>query len=235
MTKNEDQANLPTQQSLEDLQREIVPSSTVKKVLSLSNKLTGEFRIRYETALDLVVAKLNFIDRGYELENDVTLIDSLQHRIKSPESIVGKLERKHLNVGTEAIFDQIQDIAGVRVITKFVSDIQTIRDLIAGQPDMAIVKEKDYVNNPKENGYRSLHLIVKVPIYLSNGKEMIPVEIQIRTVGMNFWASLEHELNYKQDVQDKEQLKTELKQKAIDIIQLDEDMDMLRHKIRKPR
>ncbi|WP_082620538.1 GTP pyrophosphokinase [Lentilactobacillus senioris] len=218
---------------VDDLPSELSTGAAVKEVLNLTQKFDGEFKIRYQTALDLIVAKLNFIDRSYQLEHDATLIDSIQSRIKSPDSIVEKMERKQLNFTTDRIADYIRDIAGVRVITRFISDIETMQRLIKEQPDIQVVTEKDYVANPKANGYRSLHLIVEVPVYLSTGEERIPVEIQIRTIGMNFWASLEHELNYKKDIPNKEQLRTDLTRKAHDITQLDEEMDDLRAKIRK--
>lgn len=226
------QADFHPRRIVDDLPGELNTGAAVKEVLNLTQKFDGEFNIRYQTALDLVVAKLNFLNRSYQLEHGVTLIDSLQSRIKSPDSIVEKMERKHLDLATDRIADYIRDIAGVRVITKFVSDIEVMHQLIQNQPDIKVVTEKDYVTHPKENGYRSLHLIVEIPVYLNTGEERIPVEIQIRTIGMNFWASLEHELNYKKNIPNKEQLRTDLTRKAHDITQLDEEMDSLRAKIR---
>lgn len=199
----------------------------------MSSKFAGEFEIRYQTALDLVVDKLKFIDRSYQLEHDVKLIDSLQHRIKTLESIMEKIQRKGLMNNPTDVRNKIRDIAGVRVITKFLTDIETVHQLIKDQPDIEIVQEKDYIRYPKPNGYQSLHLIVEVPIYLSTGTERIPVEIQIRTIAMNFWASLEHELNYKKDVDNKEQLRDDLRRKADDITKLDVEMDQIRQELRK--
>ncbi|MGF7437077.1 GTP pyrophosphokinase [Lentilactobacillus senioris] len=231
--KNKSDLHPQPHRIVDDLPSELNTGAAVKEVLNLTQKFDGEFKIRYQTALDLIVAKLRFIDRSYQLEHEVTLIDSVQSRIKSPDSIVEKMERKQLNFATDRIANYIRDIAGVRVITRFISDIETMHRLIKNQPDIQVVTEKDYVTHPKANGYRSLHLIVEVPVYLNTGEERIPVEIQIRTIGMNFWASLEHELNYKKDIPNKEQLRADLTRKAHDITQLDEEMDELRAKIRK--
>lgn len=233
MSDNNQQPRNPNLGDLANLPSDLLSGDVVKQALNMSSKFAGEFEIRYQTALDLVVDKLKFIDRSYQLEHDVKLIDSLQHRIKTLESIMEKIQRKGLMNNPTDVRNKIRDIAGVRVITKFLTDIETVHQLIKDQPDIEIVQEKDYIRYPKPNGYQSLHLIVEVPIYLSTGTERIPVEIQIRTIAMNFWASLEHELNYKKDVDNKEQLRDDLRRKADDITKLDVEMDQIRQKLRK--
>lgn len=233
MSDNNQQPSNLNLGNLANLPSDLLSGDVVKQALNMSSKFAGEFEIRYQTALDLVVDKLKFIDRSYQLEHDVKLIDSLQHRIKTLESIMEKIQRKGLMNNPTDVRNKIRDIAGVRVITKFLTDIETVHQLIKDQPDIEIVQEKDYIRYPKPNGYQSLHLIVEVPIYLSTGTERIPVEIQIRTIAMNFWASLEHELNYKKDVDNKEQLRDDLRRKADDITKLDVEMDQIRQKLRK--
>lgn len=233
MSDNNQQPSNLNLGDLANLPSDLLSGDVVKQALNMSSKVAGEFEIRYQTALDLVVDKLKFIDRSYQLEHDVKLIDSLQHRIKTLESIMEKIQRKGLMNNPTDVRNKIRDISGVRVITKFLTDIETVHQLIKDQPDIEIVQEKDYIRYPKPNGYQSLHLIVEVPIYLSTGTERIPVEIQIRTIAMNFWASLEHELNYKKDVDNKEQLRDDLRRKADDITKLDVEMDQIRQKLRK--
>lgn len=233
MSDNNQQPSNLNLGDLANLPSDLLSRDVVKQALNMSSKFAGEFEIRYQTALDLVVDKLKFIDRSYQLEHDVKLIDSLQHRIKTLESIMEKIQRKGLMNNPTDVRNKIRDIAGVRVITKFLTDIETVHQLIKDQPDIEIVQEKDYIRYPKPNGYQSLHLIVEVPIYLSTGTERIPVEIQIRTIAMNFWASLEHELNYKKDVDNKEQLRDDLRRKADDITKLDVEMDQIRQKLRE--
>ncbi|VDG22956.1 GTP pyrophosphokinase [Lactiplantibacillus mudanjiangensis] len=153
------------------------------------------------------------------------LIDSKQSRIKSPDSIVGKLRRKKLPLTFEAVFNNLHDIAGIRLIVRFVSDIKIVEDLLATQADIKVLKVKDYVHHPKANGYQSLHLILGVPVYTVDGPNIIEVELQIRTIAMNFWASLEHELNYKKNVPDQVTLQRSLTKKARLITKLDQEMD----------
>lgn len=204
-----------------------------QRTISDSMKLAEAFMIRYRTAMDFVMDKLNFLNREFKLKNDYDLVDSMQHRIKTPDSILEKVDRKHFPKTRDTIFNKLHDIAGVRVITRFISDVYTIEDMLMAQPDVTVVQRKDYIEYPKENGYRSLHLIVSVPIYLSSGTENIDVEIQIRTIAMNFWASVEHELNYKKDVANKTLLRENLSQTADDVSLLDQKMDRLRGRIWK--
>jgi len=189
------------------------------------------YSLRYEVAMKLVLDKLDYISREYELRYGYALIDSKQSRIKSPESIVGKLQRKHLPLTFNAVFTELHDIAGIRLIVRFLSDVKTVEDLLATQADIKVLRVKDYIHHPKTNGYQSLHLILGVPIYTVDGPSIIEVELQIRTIAMNFWASLEHELNYKKNVPEQATLQASLTKKAQLITELDQEMDDIKRRM----
>ena len=153
----------------------------------------------YSAAIREVQTKLQILDEDFEMMHDHDPIHHMETRIKSIDSILGKLERKGLEVSLESITENLTDIAGVRVICHYVEDIYAVADLLKSHADVEVVKETDYIKTPKANGYRSLHLVVKIPVYFVDGMVKMPVEIQIRTMAMNFWASLEHKLRYKSD------------------------------------
>lgn len=153
----------------------------------------------HEAAIEQVTAKLNILKGEFQFSNDRNPISSISSRIKSKESIVYKMQKKGLPMTISAMVENIYDIAGVRVICPFMSDVYYVAQMLARQPDIDIITVKDYIRNPKENGYRSLHLIVNVEVYFANTSRKIPVEIQIRTIAMDFWASTEHQLRYKKD------------------------------------
>lgn len=153
----------------------------------------------YQAAADEIVTKLQTLDNEFSAKYRRNPIHTLKSRIKSPESILGKLNRKGLPVSAASIKNNLYDIAGVRVICEYIDDIYTLAGLLTSHDDIELIKTKDYIRNPKPNGYRSLHIVVNVPVFLSTGKDYAPVEVQIRTMAMDFWASLEHELHYKTD------------------------------------
>lgn len=189
----------------------------------LANALDDEslqaFQRIYDTSRDLmscyrcaimeVETKFRVLSERFSLQHDRNPIDTIQHRLKSPESIRGKLLRKNLPFSLEAIEGNIFDIAGVRVICSFVDDIYMLADCLLQQDDITLIARKDYIRNPKPNGYRSLHLIVEVPIFLQNEKKFMKVEVQLRTIAMEFWANLEHQLRYKKDLPPELLIKTE--------------------------
>lgn len=189
------------------------------------------YSLRYEVAMKLVLDKLDYISREYELRYGYALIDSKQSRIKSPESIVGKMRRKQLPLTFDAVFSNLHDIAGIRLIVRFLSDVKTVEDLLATQADIKVLKVKDYIHHPKQNGYQSLHLILGVPVYTVDGPNIVEVELQVRTIAMNFWASLEHELNYKKNVPHQADLQQSLTKKAQLITQLDQEMDDIKQRM----
>lgn len=151
----------------------------------------------YRGGIKEIVTKLEILNEQYEVLNDHSLIHSLESRVKAPESIIEKLGRYGFDISLESARKNLTDIAGIRVVTCFISDIYDLAELLLKQDDITLITKKDYVKEPKENGYRSLHLIVSVPVFLADRTEHVPVEIQIRTISMDFWGSLEHLLRYK--------------------------------------
>ena len=146
-------------------------------------------------------------------------------------SIAEKLKRLGKPVNMDEIMENLNDVAGIRVICPFIQDIYRVADMLTRQDDITVIKVKDYIKNPKENGYRSYHLIVEVPVFFSDVTQPMRVEVQIRTVAMNFWASLEHQIRYKKDIEDAEKITKELKECADIIAVTDEKMQKLKDKI----
>lgn len=167
----------------------------------------------YRCAIMEVETKFNVLNKEFSLTYDRNPIENIESRLKSPESIIEKLQRKNLPFSARVIEEKLNDIAGVRVICAFSDDIYLLSEYLLQQDDITLLKKKDYIRNPKENGYRSLHLIVETPIYLHNEKRMMKVEVQLRTIAMDFWASLEHRIYYKKG-QDNAELRSELKECA---------------------
>lgn len=151
----------------------------------------------YESAIKEIETKLDIIDSEFQSNFERNPIHSISSRVKSPESIAQKLMKKGIPITAESIISHLHDIAGVRVVCCYINDIYAVLHLLSMHDDIQIVQIKDYIKNPKPSGYRSLHVIVTVPVFLSSGKKLVPVEIQIRTIAMDFWASLEHQLHYK--------------------------------------
>ncbi|MBQ9949715.1 MAG: GTP pyrophosphokinase family protein [Clostridia bacterium] len=156
-----------------------------------------EMQHNYNAAIKEVRTKLEILSDEFAAKHDHNPIHNIESRLKSPHSIVKKLRKRSLNVSVPSARENLHDIAGVRVICCYIDDIYTIANLLTSQNDITLIQIKDYIKDPKPNGYRSLHLVLSIPIFLSEGPVDIPVEIQIRTVAMDVWASLEHELRYK--------------------------------------
>lgn len=185
----------------------------------------------YQAAADEIVTKFQILDNEFSAKYQRNPIHTLKSRIKSPDSIIGKLNRKGLPISVEAIRNNLYDIAGVRVICQYIDDIYTLAGLLTSHDDIELLKTKDYIKNPKPNGYRSLHIVVNVPVFLSTGKDYAPVEIQIRTMAMDFWASLEHELHYKTSKNVDQTLSDELYYCAETIADTDRRMQEIYKKI----
>lgn len=156
-----------------------------------------ELMMEYECAILEVKTKLDVLNNEFKNNAERNPIESIKTRIKTPESLYEKLERKGIEKSLESIRTEIFDVAGIRVVCPFIDDIYTVAEMLSAQDDIKIISRKDYIKNPKKNGYRSLHLVVEIPIFLSTGKKPMYVEVQIRTIAMNFWASLEHQIHYK--------------------------------------
>lgn len=179
----------------------------------------------YESAIKQIETKLDILNKEKKVSGRRNPIETVKSRIKSPQSIVAKLEKRNLPVTFDSMISNLHDIAGVRVICPYISDIYSVRDILAKQPDIKLLEEKDYIKNPKESGYRSLHLVAEVPVYLSNSTHNVQVEIQIRTIAMDFWACLEHELRYKTTTNVPESVRRELFRVAETIAMTDREME----------
>lgn len=185
----------------------------------------------YRCAMMEIETKFRVLDEEFSLKYDRNPISSIKTRIKSVPSIIEKLERRDLPFDVDSIENYINDIAGIRVTCPFPEDVYLLADSLLKQDDIMLIKKKDYIEHPKENGYRSLHLIIAVPIYLAHEKRLMKVEIQLRTLAMDFWASLEHQLRYKKDFEFTEEMAKELYECAEQSAALDKRMEELRKKV----
>lgn len=190
---------------------------------------------RYEAAIREISTKLENLVSEFESNNKRNPIHHMEGRLKSTFSIVEKLIRKGIKPSPRAAVENLTDIAGVRVICNYVEDIYRIVDLLCEQDDISVVRVRDYIENPKPNGYRSLHVIVTVPVFLTGGKQIVPVEIQVRTIAMDFWASLEHQIYYKcgNDLDISESLVERLKACADNIYDIDVEMQKINSEIQE--
>lgn len=179
-----------------DAIREAVPTDQEDQIQSIFNSFL-EIELLYDAAIELVKTQLNIFDSEFNMRFQRNPIHNMESRIKSPQSMIEKLQRKNLPITPESARENLTDIAGVRVICCYIDDIYAISELLSQKSNYHLRKVKDYIKNPKPNGYRSYHMIVDVPVHMSTGIEEAPVEIQIRTIAMDFWASLEHQLHYK--------------------------------------
>ena len=215
------------------LSSEEISLADVEKILKMRDQI-DEFRIlmmKYECALAEVRTKLDVLNKELTLKNQRNPFESIKMRIKTPVSIYNKLSSKGLDMTIENINKSLSDIAGIRVICSFVDDIYMLADCLASQDDIRVIQRKDYIKKPKKNGYRSLHLIIEIPIFLTDNKEYMKVEVQFRTIAMDFWASLEHKLKYKKDIVNAEVISEDLKFSADLINQIDMRMQQIREKI----
>lgn len=181
-----------------------------------------------------VKTKLDVLNNQLSLVNDRNPFESINCRIKSPKSIIEKLKRKNFPLTVESIEKNLNDVAGVRVICSFPEDIYMLAHRLSSQDDINVIEVKDYIKNPKKNGYRSLHLIIEIPIFLIDEKKYMRVEVQFRTIAMDFWASLEHKVRYKKENSEHDdEIYEELKACAEEISRLDIRMQEIRNKIYK--
>lgn len=181
----------------------------------------------YESAIREVKTKLEILDSEFRTKYAYNPIHHINDRLKSPQSMLEKLQRRGLPLSIESVRENLHDIAGVRVICNYIEDIYTVAELLTKQDDVELITMKDYIKNPKPNGYRSLHLVIETPVFLSDRKELVHVEVQIRTIAMDFWASLEHELKYKTDTEVSTDLAAQLKECAETIAATDIKMQQI--------
>lgn len=185
----------------------------------------------YNCAIRRVKTKFQVLNDELSITRQRNPIEFIKSRIKQPKSVSSKLRRKGYPITVESAMKNLSDVAGIRVICAFIDDIYKVADMFTAQDDIELIKRKDYIKNPKMNGYRSLHLIVEVPVFFSDHKEEVRVEVQIRTIAMDFWASLEHQLKYKKDIDDAENIIYELRACADVINRTDYHMQSLRDRI----
>ena len=201
--------------------------------LNTIEKELKRFLLSYRFGLEEIMTKINILRQDFQYIHDYNPIEHVKSRVKSPESILKKINRKNLEVSIASIKENIRDIAGIRIVCSFISDIYTISEMIQNQKDLKIVECKDYIKNPKPNGYQSLHLILQIPVFMSDGVEEVYVEVQIRTIGMDFWASLEHKIFYKYNKDIPQKIIDELREAAITTSQLEKRMEILNNEIEK--
>ncbi|MFB1051334.1 GTP pyrophosphokinase family protein [Paraliobacillus sp. JSM ZJ581] len=187
----------------------------------------------YKFALDEMNTKLNILNEEFEFIHNHNPMEHIKSRLKDPNSVIKKLKRKGLDITIENAKRYVRDIAGVRVTCSFVADIYKIHAMLCQQDDIHVLKVKDYIVTPKPNGYRSFHLIIEVPVFLANQTVNVPVEIQIRTIAMDTWASLEHKIYYKFEQEIPEAFLVELKQAADTVKALDDKMAYIHQAVEK--
>lgn len=199
-----------------------------------NEQIIAEYRrisVAFEGAINCVLGALKIIEHEQTSDDLHSPVHSITSRVKSPESARKKLERHGLPFSIDNVLNQLNDVAGVRVICKYVSDIYLVRDMILASKQFAFVKEKDYIREPKPGGYRSLHLIVETDVHLSGGVRKVRCEIQLRTSAMDSWASLEHNMRYKNDLPENEQINESLKNCAEALYNTDLEMQRIAHQL----
>lgn len=207
-----------------DMDKYIEVLETGRKYMEMMNK--------YQCAIMEVETKLKVLNSEFSLQYDRNPFESIKSRLKSPRSIIDKLGRKMTITDEKTLEKSIEenlfDVAGVRVICAFQEDIYRLAELLIQQDDIRLIRTKDYIKNPKPNGYRSLHLILEIPVFLKSGKTPVKVEVQFRTIAMDFWASVDHKLRYKKNVENETEIVEKLKMCADTISELDNEMQQIR-------
>ena len=220
------------EETMEDkIYRQLLRTDLDQDKLQWTQRQSADFRrlmTYYKCAIREIETKFDVLDDEYSLQNDRNPISGIKTRLKSISSIAEKLKRKHQPWTVESVEANLNDVAGVRVVCSFVQDVYTLAEALLKQDDITLIEKKDYIKHPKENGYRSLHLIVEVPIFLEKEKRPMRVEIQLRTIAMDCWASLEHQLRYKKGVEFNDEMQNALLECAKHSMELDTQMDQLR-------
>ncbi len=217
-----------------ELEQSIVSVPDVVQVPDILVSQARQFQqvmMMYTCAIREVKTKLEVLNDELSVRNQRNPIEMIKSRVKKPMSIVEKLQRRGLPISLESMVDHLDDVAGIRVICSFLDDIYEVADMLVRQDDITVIAIKDYIKNPKPNGYRSYHMIVEIPVFFSDCKKPMRVEVQIRTIAMDFWASLDHQLKYKKEVVNEKEISEELRQCAEVIAQTDQKMYEIRQKI----
>ena len=190
-----------------------------------------ELNMRYACAIREVKTKLEVLNDDLAVRNQRNPIQMIKSRVKKPTSILEKLKRRGYPITVQSVFENLYDVAGIRVICSFIDDIYLVAEMLARQDDVKVLIVKDYIRCPKVNGYRSYHMIIEIPGFFSDRKKNMRVEVQIRTIAMDFWASLDHQMKYKKDLDESEEISEQLRECAEVIAQTDEKMQLIRRKI----
>ncbi|MUK03073.1 GTP pyrophosphokinase family protein [Vibrio cholerae] len=191
----------------------------------------ARFLLSYKFGSDEMLTKINILKEAFEFNNDYSPIEHVSFRIKSPDSILEKARRRGIELSLASIRENILDIAGIRITCSFMSDAYRLRDMLVRQDDVTLLQTKDYISQPKANGYKSLHLLLSIPVFTLDRVEQVPVELQIRTIAMDFWASLEHKIYYKFEGTVPENLLAELRDAADVADRLDRKMERLHEEV----
>lgn len=190
-----------------------------------------ECMMMYSCAIREVRTKFEVLSDHLTVAYRRNPIEMIKSRVKKPDSIIEKLNRKGFEISTESVMKNLNDVAGIRVICSFVNDIYEVANMIASQDDVTVIEVKNYIENPKPNGYRSYHMIIEVPVFFANKKQNVKVEVQLRTIAMDFWASLEHSMKYKKNIAHQEEVSLELKKCADLIAETDLKMQAINESI----
>ena len=190
-----------------------------------------ELMMMYSCAIREVKTKLEVLNDDLAIRNQRNPIQMIKSRVKKPTSILEKLKRRGYPITVQSVFENLYDVAGIRVICSFIDDIYLVAEMLARQDDVKVLIVKDYIRCPKVNGYRSYHMIIEIPVFFSDRKKNMRVEVQIRTIAMDFWASLDHQMKYKKDLDEYEEISEQLRECAEVIAQTDEKMQLIRRKI----
>ena len=220
-----------TEETIRDMIRNLLPSNPDDAAVVLDD--LDDLLMRYEAVIREITTKLEILNDELSLRGYENPIISIASRRKKTTNIFEKLKRQGDPISLQSIQENLNDVAGVRVICSFIDDIYDVASMLASQDDVTLIEVKDYIQNPKPNGYRSYHMIIEVPIFFSNEKRPMRAEVQIRTVAMDFWASLEHRMKYKQDIENADEIINELKECADTIAETDKKMMEIRDKITK--
>ena len=203
-----------------------IPDSFLNEALQFR-----EMMMMYTCAIREVKTKLEVLNDDLAVRYQRNPIQMIKSRVKKPLSILEKLKRRGYPVSVQSVAENLYDVAGIRVICSFIDDIYVVAEMLARQDDVNVLMVKDYIRCPKVNGYRSYHMIIEIPVFFSDRKEKMRVEVQIRTMAMDFWASLDHQMKYKKDLDDSGEISEELKECAEIIAQTDLKMQSIRQKI----
>lgn len=198
----------------------------------------SKFLMMYNCAIREVRTKFEVLNDDFSADNQRNPIEMIKSRVKNPVSIINKLKRKNLPLTVDAVLNKLNDVAGVRVVCSFIDDIYMLAQMLSDQDDINVIEVKDYIKNPKPNGYRSYHMIIEIPVFFSNRRQNMRVEVQFRTIAMDFWASLEHKMHYKKEfdnVENIEKIEKELAECAQIISDTDNRMQNINRSLSNQR